>query len=122
MVVSLRLEEMGRLGQSLHTGKTEAMDIQRTMADLNDDLVRLEELWATRRQRLEQGLELQRLNQEGDRIEATLSGHEARLKVQDDGVRRPRESSLLVPGVSSSLLTLRMLVTPSLDGVCRGGK
>lgn len=120
--MSLRLEEMGRLGQSLHTGKTEAMDIQRTMADLNDDLVRLEELWATRRQRLEQGLELQRLNQEGDRIEATLSGHEARLKVQDDGVRRPRESSLLVLGVSSSLLMLRMLVTPSLDGVCRGGK
>lgn len=76
------------MGQSLRTGKTEAGDIQRTMDDLNDDLFRLEELWATRRQRLEQGLELQRLNQEGDRIEATLSGHEARLKVQDDGVRR----------------------------------
>lgn len=78
---------MERSAQSLQQGETEAMEVQRTLENLNNDLSRLEDLWATRRQRLEQGLELQRLNQEGDRIETTISGHQARLKVQDDGVR-----------------------------------
>lgn len=83
----VRLEEMDQLAQSLQQGKTEAREVQRTLEDLNRELSRVGELWATRRQRLEQGLELQRWNQEGDRIEATLSGHQARLKVQEDGVR-----------------------------------
>lgn len=78
---------MERYAQSLQQGKTEALEVQRTLEDLNHDLSRLGELWATRGQRLEQLLELQRLNQEGDRIETTLSGHRDRLKVQDDGVR-----------------------------------
>lgn len=78
---------METLAQPVQRGTTVAMEAQRTLEDLNQDLCRLADLWATRRQRLEQGLELQRLNQEGDRIEATLSGHRARLQVQDDGVR-----------------------------------
>lgn len=86
----VRLEEMERLAQSLQQGKT--MEVQRTLEDLNHDLSRLRDLWAMRGQRLEQELELQRWNQEGDRIETTLSGHQVRLKVQDDGVR-PSTSS-----------------------------
>lgn len=76
------------MAQSLQQGKTtETMEVQRTLEDLNHELSRLGDLWATRKQRLEQELELQRWNQEGDRIETTLSGHQVRLKVQDDGVR-----------------------------------
>lgn len=78
---------MDQLAQTLQFGRTEAKEVQGTLEDLTHELSSLGELWATRRQRLEQGLELQRFNQVGDRIEATLSGHQVRLKVQDNGVR-----------------------------------
>lgn len=87
---------MDQLAQSLQQGKTESVEVQRPLEDLNHELSRLGELWATRRQRLEHSLELQRLNQEGDRIEATLSGHRARLKVQADGVRTHSSYKFLV--------------------------
>lgn len=80
-----------KLGRSLQKGsakgKIGVVDIQQTLEDLNADWSRLEEMWTSRKKCLEQGVELQRLNQEGDRIEAALSGHEARLRVKDDGVR-----------------------------------
>lgn len=76
---------MEKLGKSLQN--IGADDIQQTLDNLNADWSKLDKLWASRKQRLEQGLELQRLNQEADRIEATLSGHETRLKVDDLGVR-----------------------------------
>lgn len=78
---------MEKLGKSLQS--IGAVDIQQTLDNLNADWSKLGKLWASRKQLLEQGLELQRLNQEADRIEATLSGHEARLKVDDLGVRMP---------------------------------
>lgn len=88
---SLRLKEIEKLGKSLQQGssnrKTGGVDIQQTLSNLTAELSKLDRLWTSRKQRLEQGVELQRLNQEGDRIEATLSGHEARLKVKDAGVR-----------------------------------
>ncbi|XP_028251320.1 spectrin beta chain, non-erythrocytic 5 [Parambassis ranga] len=86
-----RLEEVESLGESLlhssSNGKMEmgSIDIQKTLDELSADWSKLGRLWASKKQRLEQGVELQRLNQEGDRIEATLSGHEARLKVKDVG-------------------------------------
>ncbi|XP_068593345.1 spectrin beta chain, non-erythrocytic 5 [Cebidichthys violaceus] len=84
-----RWEEVEALGKSLQqgssNGKTGGVDIQQTLDKLKADWSKLDELWASRRQRLEQGAELQRLNQEGDRIEAALSGHEARLRVKDVG-------------------------------------
>ncbi|KAG7510030.1 spectrin beta chain, non-erythrocytic 5 [Solea senegalensis] len=83
-----RLVQMEKLGKSLQgfsDGKTGNMDIRQTMDNLATDWSRLDRLWSSRKQRLEQGVELQRLNQEGDRIEAALSGHEARLKVKDVG-------------------------------------
>lgn len=75
------------MGKSLQS--TSAVDIQQTLDNLNADWSKLVKLWASRKQHLEQGLDLQRLNQEADRIEATLSGHNARLKVDDLGVRMP---------------------------------
>lgn len=69
------------------SGNPAGVDIQRTLESLKADWSKMDKLWANRKQHLEQSLELQRLNQEGDRIEATLSGHEARLRVKDVGVR-----------------------------------
>ncbi|XP_022067652.2 spectrin beta chain, non-erythrocytic 5 isoform X2 [Acanthochromis polyacanthus] len=80
-----RLKEMEKLGKSLHQGSTGGVDIQQTLKELGSDWSELDRLWTNKKQRLEQGVELQRLNQEGDRIEATLSGHEARLRVKDVG-------------------------------------
>lgn len=82
---------MEKLGKSLQrgssNGKTGGVNIQETLDKLDADWSKLDELWTSRKQRLEQGVELQRLNQGGDRIEAALSGHEARLRVNDVGVR-----------------------------------
>lgn len=82
---------MAKLGESLQQGsfkgKLGGVDIQQTTDKLSADWAKLDKMWSRRNQHLEQGLELQRLNQEGDRIEAALSGHEARLRVKDLGVR-----------------------------------
>lgn len=78
---------MEKLGESLQKGKTGGVNIQQTLNSLSADCSKIDGLWVSRRQRLEQEVELQRLNQEGDRIEATLSGHQARLKVVEVGVR-----------------------------------
>ncbi|XP_067336707.1 spectrin beta chain, non-erythrocytic 5 isoform X2 [Channa argus] len=83
-----RLKELEKLGKSLQlgsNGKTGGVDIQQILDNLNADWSNLDRLWTRRKQRLEQEVELQRLNQEGDRIETALSGHEARLRVQDVG-------------------------------------
>lgn len=88
----LRLTETKKLGESLQQSSsnrtTGSADIQQTLDSLTADWSKLDRLWTSGKQRLEQGVELQRLNQEADRIEATLSGHEARLRVKDVGVRR----------------------------------
>ncbi|XP_035850836.1 spectrin beta chain, non-erythrocytic 5 [Sander lucioperca] len=83
---SKELEKSGKsLLQGSSNGKTGGVDIQQTLDKLKADWSKLDKLWTSRRERLEQGVELQRLNQEGDRIEAALSGHEARLRVKDVG-------------------------------------
>lgn len=82
---------MERFGKTLQkgssNGKTGGVNIQQTLDNLNAEWSTLDKLWNSRKEHLEQGAELQRLNQEGDRIEAALSGHEARLRVNDVGVR-----------------------------------
>ncbi|XP_069573815.1 spectrin beta chain, non-erythrocytic 5 [Brachyistius frenatus] len=84
-----RMKEMEKLGKSLQqgssNGKAGGADIQEILDNLKSDWSKLDDLWAFRKQHLEQGVELQRLNQEGERIEAALSGHEARLRVKDIG-------------------------------------
>ncbi|XP_034530593.1 spectrin beta chain, non-erythrocytic 1 [Notolabrus celidotus] len=80
-----RLKEMEKLGKSLQQGSTGAVDVQQTLDKLDADWFKLDKMWSSRKEHLEQEVELQRLNQEGDRIEATLSGHEARLRVNDVG-------------------------------------
>ncbi|KAM6973270.1 spectrin beta chain, non-erythrocytic 5 [Aplochiton taeniatus] len=82
-----RLKALENLGKSLDqiSGKRGGVDIQMTLDDLNDDWSKLDRLWASRNRHLEQGVELQKMNKEADRIEASLSGHEARLRVKDLG-------------------------------------
>ncbi len=79
---------MVKLGQSLEvaSGEKGAKDVQQTLTKLDNEWSQLDKLWSSRNRRLEQGLEFQKLNMEANRIEATISGHEARLKVRDLGV------------------------------------
>ncbi|KAM8913952.1 spectrin beta chain, non-erythrocytic 5 isoform 3-T3 [Spinachia spinachia] len=79
-------EELGRsLGRGSSEGSTSGVEVWRTLQELEADWSTLGVLWASKGARLEEGAELQRLNQEGDRIEAALSGHERRLRVEDVG-------------------------------------
>uniref|UniRef100_A0A673I813 Spectrin beta chain, non-erythrocytic 2-like n=1 Tax=Sinocyclocheilus rhinocerous TaxID=307959 RepID=A0A673I813_9TELE len=82
-----KLKDMEKLGQSLEvaSGEKGAKDVQQTLTKLDNEWSQLDKLWSSRNRRLEQGLEFQKLNMEADRIEATISGHEARLKVRDLG-------------------------------------
>lgn len=85
------MEKLAEFLKALPGGKV-AKDIQQTLAQLNQEWSRLDELWYSRNRWLEQALQLQRWNKEADRIDATIAGHEARLKVKDLGVR----SSIIV--------------------------
>ncbi|XP_034163832.2 spectrin beta chain, non-erythrocytic 5 [Pangasianodon hypophthalmus] len=82
-----RLKSMEKLAESLEasSGGKFAKDIRQTLAQLNQKWSRLDKLWSSRNRRLEQGLQLQKWNKEADRIDATIAGHEARLKVKDLG-------------------------------------
>nr|XP_055027307.1 spectrin beta chain, non-erythrocytic 5 [Misgurnus anguillicaudatus] len=82
-----KLKDMEKLGKSLKTasGEKGAKDVQQTLTKLNLEWHQLDKLWSSRNRRLEQELEFQKLNREADRIEAKISGHEARLKVKDLG-------------------------------------
>ncbi|XP_024910886.1 spectrin beta chain, non-erythrocytic 5 isoform X2 [Cynoglossus semilaevis] len=82
----MQMEKLGKsLQESSHRNGARNADIQATLDLLSADWSKLHKLWTKRKQQLEQEVELQRLNQEGDRIETTLSGHEARLRVIDVG-------------------------------------
>ncbi|XP_062252883.1 spectrin beta chain, non-erythrocytic 5 [Platichthys flesus] len=84
-----RLMETEKLGRSLLQSSsmrnTSSVDIQQTLDSLAADWSKLDRLWTSRNELLKQGVEFQRLTREGDRIEAALSGHEARLRVKDVG-------------------------------------
>ncbi|TRY84982.1 hypothetical protein DNTS_028857 [Danionella cerebrum] len=95
----LTVEESGsdNLGQSLKvvSGEKGAKDVQQMLIKLNHEWSELDKLWSSRNRRLEQGVEFQKLNKEADRIEATISGHEARLKIRDLGDSGDSVHSLL---------------------------
>lgn len=85
-----RLKNMEKLAESLEasSGGKVAKDTRPMLAQLNQEWSRLDKLWSSRNRRLEQALELQKWNKEADRIDSTIAGHEARLKVKDLGVRK----------------------------------
>ncbi|XP_057715583.1 spectrin beta chain, non-erythrocytic 5 isoform X1 [Corythoichthys intestinalis] len=94
----IRMKETETLGESLlgsSDRKLDTVDIQYMLADLRADWSKLEHLWTNRKKHLEQQVALQRLNQEGDRIEAAMTGHRARLGLKDVGDSLDAVQSLL---------------------------
>lgn len=111
-------EELGRsLGRGSSDGTTGGVDVRSTLEKLEADWCKLDALWASRGARLEEGAELQRLNQEGDRIEAALSGHETRLRVEDVGVRGGSQPYTFVDIFTVLVMTMRVSVQDSAEGV-----
>ncbi|XP_064420762.1 spectrin beta chain, non-erythrocytic 5 [Latimeria chalumnae] len=85
-----------KLGEKVsHAGRHGSSDVLQTVTRLGQEQAELEVLWTKRNQKLKEGLELQQFNREADRIEATLSSHEAFLKIQDLGDTVDTVQSLL---------------------------
>lgn len=82
----VQLEELGRkvIHEQPSNGRT--TDVHQSMERLAKENKELEKMWEQRRKKLQDGLELQKFNREGDRINAALSGHEAFLRGDDLGV------------------------------------
>ncbi|TFK15040.1 acyl-coenzyme A thioesterase 1 [Platysternon megacephalum] len=80
----MQLEELGRkvmYGQP----SNRTQDVRQTVERLTQESSELEEMWEQRKKKLQDSLELQKFNREADHINATLSSHEAFLRVDDLG-------------------------------------
>ncbi|NXF34969.1 SPTN5 protein, partial [Nyctibius bracteatus] len=81
----LKLEELGRQVIHEQPSNSRTVDVHQSMQRLAEENKELEKLWEQRQKKLQDGLELQKFNREGDRINAALSGHEAFLRGNDLG-------------------------------------
>uniref|UniRef100_A0A8C3DHV3 Spectrin beta, non-erythrocytic 5 n=1 Tax=Corvus moneduloides TaxID=1196302 RepID=A0A8C3DHV3_CORMO len=77
--------ELGRTVIHQQPSNSRTTDVHQTMERLAKENKELEEMWEKRWKKLQDGLELQKFNREGDRINAALSGHEAFLRGDDLG-------------------------------------
>ncbi|NXY31360.1 SPTN5 protein, partial [Pomatorhinus ruficollis] len=91
----LQLEELGRKVVHQQPSNNRGRDVHQTMERLAKEKKELEEMWGKRWKKLQDGLELQKFNREGDRINAALSGHEAFLRGDDLGDHVDAVRSLL---------------------------
>ncbi|NXC11410.1 SPTN5 protein, partial [Orthonyx spaldingii] len=91
----LHLEELGRKVIHQQPSNSRTRDVHQSMERLAKENKELEEMWETRWKKLQDGLELQKFNREGDRINAALSGHEAFLRGDDLGDHVDAVRSLL---------------------------
>ncbi|XP_014805640.1 PREDICTED: spectrin beta chain, non-erythrocytic 5-like [Calidris pugnax] len=91
----VQLEELGRkvIHEQPSNGRT--ADVHQSMERLAEENKLLEKMWEQRQKKLQDGLELQKFNREGDRINAALSGHEAFLRGNDLGDHVDAVRSLL---------------------------
>ncbi|NXP72171.1 SPTN5 protein, partial [Ramphastos sulfuratus] len=91
----VQLEELGHevINKQPSNGRT--IDVHQAMERLAKENKELEKLWQQRQKKLQDGLELQKFNREGDRINAALSGHEAFLRGDDLGDHVDAVRSLL---------------------------
>lgn len=62
-------------------------EVRDSLVNLIQEYNTLSDLWVERKTKLDQGLELQQFLKEADSVNATLSSHEAFLRVDDLGVR-----------------------------------
>ncbi|GCB67185.1 hypothetical protein scyTo_0012111 [Scyliorhinus torazame] len=90
----IKFKELHDLGNRVIKTNS-AGNVPRMMEKMMGVQVELETAWKERNEKLQEGLELQHFNREADRIEATLSGHEAFLKISDLGDNVDSVSSLL---------------------------
>ncbi|XP_055497034.1 spectrin beta chain, non-erythrocytic 5 [Leucoraja erinacea] len=75
--------------------RTPSGDVSRLLQKMMGLQVELDDAWKERNAELEEGLALQQFNHEADRIEATLSSHDAFLKIGDLGDSVGSVSSLV---------------------------
>ncbi|KAG2457680.1 SPTN5 protein, partial [Polypterus senegalus] len=91
-----RMKELKEMGNFLVRAiPSKAFELHQTLTELGREWAELNEQWASRDKKLQGGVELQKFNREADRIEATVSSHEARLKVEDLGDSVDSVQSLL---------------------------
>ncbi|XP_058844035.1 spectrin beta chain, non-erythrocytic 5-like [Acipenser ruthenus] len=115
-----RLQSAEVLGDSLSScSPGSASEVRQTLSKLNRQWAELDQLWANRDKRLNEGVELQHFNREADRIEAALSSHEARLRVQDLGDSVDSVQSLLKR--QDELESLVKVLDPRIRGLQEKG-
>ncbi|XP_042194068.1 spectrin beta chain, non-erythrocytic 5 [Callorhinchus milii] len=87
------LEELGGCEAVARAGS--GGEVAQMIVKLREAQEELAGAWRQRNRKLEEGLQLQQFNREADRIEATLSGHDAFLRISDLGDTVGTVSSLL---------------------------
>ncbi|XP_065538942.1 spectrin beta chain, non-erythrocytic 5 [Lathamus discolor] len=91
----VQLEELGRKIIHEQPSNSRTTDVRQSLERLAEESKELEKMWEQRQKKLQDGLELQKFNREGDRINAALSGHEAFLRGDDLGDHVDAVRSLL---------------------------
>ncbi|KAM9294405.1 spectrin beta chain, non-erythrocytic 5 [Gastrophryne carolinensis] len=89
-----RMNELHQRGQTV-LQSSKSPEVQVSLVTLIQEYNGLGDLWVKRKNKLEQGLELQQFLREADRINAALSSHEAFLRVDDLGDQLDTVQSLL---------------------------
>ncbi|XP_042315999.1 spectrin beta chain, non-erythrocytic 5 [Sceloporus undulatus] len=92
-----RFKQLQALGQKIMDGPSDsrALDVYESVHKLAQKRNELDELWAKRRKKLQEGVELQKFNKEIDSIHAALSSHEAFLRTDNLGSHVDSVRSLL---------------------------
>ncbi|XP_062974523.1 spectrin beta chain, non-erythrocytic 5 [Elgaria multicarinata webbii] len=92
-----RFKQLQELGQKIMDGPSNirALDVCESVHKLAQERNELDELWAKRRKKLQENVELQKFNREVDSIYAALSSHEAFLRTDNLGDHVDSVRSLL---------------------------
>ncbi|XP_063188806.1 spectrin beta chain, non-erythrocytic 5 [Chroicocephalus ridibundus] len=91
----VQLEELGHKVIHEQPSNDRTVDVHQSLERVAEENKELEKMWEQRWKKLQDGLELQKFNREGDRINAALSGHEAFLRGNDLGDHVDAVRSLL---------------------------
>ncbi|NXN96468.1 SPTN5 protein, partial [Rhinopomastus cyanomelas] len=91
----VQLEELGRKVIHEQHSNGRSVEMHQAMEKIAREDRELEKTWEQRQKKLQDSLELQKFNREGDRINAALSSHEAFLRGGDLGDRVDAVQSLL---------------------------
>ncbi|XP_073494936.1 spectrin beta chain, non-erythrocytic 5 isoform X1 [Phyllobates terribilis] len=89
-----RIIELQQIGKNV-LGSSNSLEVRDSLVTLIQGYNDLSDLWVERKQKLEQGLELQQFLREADSINAAISSHEAFLRVKDLGDQLDTVQSLL---------------------------